>query len=289
MATPDAPPPPRKTALVTGCNSGIGLEMARQLCDGGVHVIVHCRSPEKAEATADMLRRRNPGAHLETVAFDLGDLRTVDRAGRALQARHASLDVLINNAGAVFRERTLTRDGLEANFGVNYLAGFHLTNVLLPSLKQPPGARIVNVSSVTHWVGRIDFDDLQCERRYHWLKGYARAKLAVLCTTGLLARRLEGSGVSANTVDPGIVSSNIFLKDGTPSKRLLGPVMDRIMTPAWQGATTTLAVAAGPQGEGVTGAYFVKGRLRASSGASRDEETARKLWAVSESILKDLL
>jgi len=289
MTDPHPPPPRGKRVLVTGCSAGIGLAMARQLCQGGAHLIAHCRTAQQAADLAADLRRRHPRANLETVAFDLGDLKAVDRAGKELRERHASLDALVNNAGALFRQRTLTRDGLEATFGVNYLAGLHLTNLLTPLLASAPGARIVNVSSVTHWMGRIRLDDLQCQRGYHWLTAYANAKLAVLCATGWLARRLSGTGVSANAVDPGIVSSNIFLKDGTAGKRLLGRIMDRVMTPPPEAARTTLAVATGPQGEGVTGAYFVKGRLRRSSRASRDERTARELWAASEALLGGIL
>ncbi len=289
MAEPHSPASRAKTALVTGCNSGIGFETASSLCENGFHLIVHCRTGDKAEATTAKLRTRHPEARMETVAFDLDDLKAVDRAGQELRSRHEPLDVLINNAGAVFRTRTLTQDGLEAHFGVNYLAGWVLTNRLLPLLHASPGARIVNVSSVTHQIGRICFDDLQCEKGYHWLKGYANSKLATLCFTYTLARRLAGSGITVNAIDPGIVSTNIFLKDGTVGKLLLQPFMDLIMTPPWQGAKTGLHVATSPDLNGATGGYYVKGKARVSSRASRDPEIGEKLWTISEQILKDIL
>jgi retinol dehydrogenase-12 len=289
MAEPHTPPTAGKTALVTGCNSGIGFETAKFLCENGCHVIVHCRTPEGAEATAGKLRNRHPEASLETVAFDLGDIETVDRAGRDLLEKHKSLDVLLNNAGAVFRTRTLTRDGLEAHFGVNYLAGYVLTERLLPLLRASAGGRVVNVSSVTHRIGRIRFDDLQSERGFFWLKAYANSKLAVLCSTCNLARRMAGSRVTANTVDPGIVSTNIFLKDGTVSKKLLQPFMTVLMTPPWHGGRSHLHVTTSPALEGVTGGYYVKGKACAPSGASRNEETWDRLRAISEKILKDIL
>lgn len=289
MAKPIFPGVPPGRALVTGCNSGIGLETAHALCELGFPVILHCRTEEKAEETRRQIANRHPGATLETIAFDLADLRAVDRAGRELRNLDLPLAVLVNNAGAVFRTPTRTANGLEAHFGVNYLAGFHLTSLLLPLLNKGPEARIVNVSSVTHRIGRIRFDDLPSEKGTHWLKGYANSKLAVLCFTHALARRLEGTRVTANAVDPGIVTTNIFLKDGTWAKTLLGPLMNLLMKTPLQGAATGIRVAAGPDLSGVSGRYFVNGRERTSSRAARDVETGENLWEISERLVREIL
>ena len=278
-----------KTALVTGCNSGIGFETGLALCERGFRVIVHCRTGEKAKSTLNRIRERFPEALLEASIFDLSDLKAVDEAGRKIAEGRDSLDVLINNAGALYKQRSLTRDGLEAHFGINHLAPFHPTLLLLPLLKKANRGRIVNVSSVNHFVGRIRFDDLQCERRYFWARAYGNSKLAVICTTHELARRLEGSGVTANSLDPGLVSTNIFLKDGTLPKKILGPPMNLLFLSPREGARTSVYLATSPEVEGVSGKYFVRCRERRSSRASYDQETAIKLWDESERLIADIL
>lgn len=278
-----------RTALVTGCNTGIGFETACALCGLGFRVIVHCRTEEKVEETRARIRGRHPGASTEGLAADLAHLRSLDRALRGLPERVHGLDVLVNNAGAVFRTRQVTAEGLEGNFGVNYLAAFHLTRVLLPLLNRAAGSRVVNVSSVTHRAARFRFDDLQCRKRYHWLRGYANSKLAVLWFTYGLARRTAGTPVTVNAVDPGIVASNIFLKDGTAAKRWGGPLMRLVMSTPRQGAEAEVHAATSPDLAGVSGAYLVKGRPRSSSRLSRDEEAGERLWAESERILGEFL
>ena len=284
--------PPRsgaKTALITGCSTGIGFETACALCECGYRVIVHCRTEAKVEGTRARIRNRHPTAFTEGMAVDLSELRSLDRSLRSLLERIRRLDLLVNNAGAVFRKRTVTAEGLEGHFGVNYLAAFHLTRVLLPLLTRAPGSRIVNVSSVTHRIATVRFDDLQCQRRYHWLRGYANSKLAVLWLTYALARRLEASRVAVNAVDPGIVATNIFLKDGTVIKRWLGPFMRWVISGPRQGAEAQIHAATSPELEGVTGAYLVKGKRRESSKVSRDEGAGERLWAMSERILEEIL
>jgi NAD(P)-dependent dehydrogenase (short-subunit alcohol dehydrogenase family) len=278
-----------KTALVTGCNSGIGFETGLALCELGFRVIVHCRTRDKAESTLNRIRKRFPEALLEAAIFDLSELKAVDEAGRKIAASCDSLDVLINNAGALFKQRSLTPDGLEAHFGINHLAPFHLTLLLLPLLKKASRGRIVNVSSVNHFVGRIRFEDLQCEKRYFWATAYGTSKLAVICTTHELARRLQGSGVTANSLDPGLVSTNIFLKEGTLPKKILGPPMDLLFLSPREGARTSVYLAASPEVEGISGKYFVRCREHRSSRASYDEKTAIKLWSESEKLITDIL
>jgi NAD(P)-dependent dehydrogenase (short-subunit alcohol dehydrogenase family) len=197
--------------------------------------------------------------------------------------------VLINNAGALYKQRSLTRNGLEAHFGVNHLAPFHLTLLLLPLLKKANRGRIVSVSSVNHFVGRIRFDDLQCEERYFWATAYGTSKLAVICMTYELARRLEGSGVTANSLDPGLVSTNIFLKEGTLSKKILGPPMNLLFLSPRQGARTSVYLATSPEVEGVSGKYFIRCRERPSSRASYDQKTANMLWEESVRLIADIL
>ena len=198
--------------------------------------------------------------------------------------RFERLDVLVNNAGTYLFERTLTPDGLEKTFAVNYLAPFLLTNLLLERLKASPSARVVNVSSMAHANGTIDFENLQGERRYERLDAYARSKLALLVFTYELARRLRGTMVTANAIHPGVVATELGSEGGAKQwlrVRVRNLVSRGMLTPE-EGGRFLVHASSAPELEGVSGQYFDQGVGVKSSPASYDEQVARRLWDVSE-------
>jgi NAD(P)-dependent dehydrogenase (short-subunit alcohol dehydrogenase family) len=274
-----------KVALVTGATSGIGEATAAGLAARGATVVVVGRSAERAAATVARIRRRTPGATVESLLADLSSQRDVRRLAEAVTARHDRLHVLVNNAGAVFLRRRESPDGLELTFALNHLAYFLLTTLLLDTLKASAPARVVNVSSDAHQPARLDFDDLQAERGYSGFGVYGRSKLANLLFTYELARRLEGTGVTVNAVHPGVVASRFATNNGRLA-RLLRPLARPFMLSPEQGARTVVYLATSPEVEGVTGQYFVRERPRRSSAASYDRAAAERLWQASADLVR---
>ena len=277
-----------RVALVTGATNGIGRATAQALAAQGVTVIVHGRTRERAEATSRAIAEATANQAVEPIVADLAELDQVRRMAAEFRARHRRLHVLVNNAGLVAFDRRTTRDGFEAHFGVNHLAPFLLTNLLLETLKASAPARVVNVSSALHTRGHIDFDDLQNKRRYGGVRAYANSKLANVLFTTELARRLEVTGVSANSVHPGLVATGL----GADAKGLIGlgwGVAKVFMMNPKKGARTSVYVATSPEVEGVSGRYFDDCREAPTSAAGRAADTAARLWEVSAGLaaLKD--
>jgi retinol dehydrogenase-12 len=277
-----------KTVVITGANSGIGLETAVALARAGARTVITARHRGRGEAAVADIRRRAASDQVEMVVFDLSSLQSVREGAAEILARCPRLDVLVNNAGLVLGERRETVDGFEATFGTNHLGPFLLTELLLERIKASAPARIVNVASTAHKGARsgLDFDDLQTTRRYAGMKAYSRSKLANIYFTTELARRLVGTGVTANCVHPGTVVTG-FGRDGdtTGVFRFGLSVIKPFVLNAEQGARTSVYVASSPEIDGVTGKYFVKCRVRNPSKAARDDEAARTLWKVSEEFL----
>lgn len=273
-----------KTCLVTGATSGMGAVTALELARLGATVIVGGRDAGRCAEHAAAIRRET-GARVETALADLASFDEVRRLARDVAGRFERLDVLVNNAATVLYDRTLTADGLEKTFAVNYLSHFLLTNLLLDRLRVSPSARIVNVSSVQHEGARIEFDNLQGERRYERLDAYARSKLAVLMFSYELSRRLTGSSITVNAVHPGTVVSNLGDENGFLRGWLRVRVRNVMRRSSWmsseEGARNIVYVASAPELEGVTGRYFDQGRDAPSSPASYDEAVAKRLWDVS--------
>jgi NAD(P)-dependent dehydrogenase (short-subunit alcohol dehydrogenase family) len=269
-----------KTCVVTGATSGLGLVTARELARQGAHVVIHGRNPAKTAAAVADLRSATGNPKIESVLADMSSLRQVrDLAGQILD-KYPRLDVLVNNAGGAWRLRALTVDGHEMTVAVNHLSCFLLTTLLQGRLESNPQARIVNVSSEAHRFGSIDWDDLMAQRRYGGYRQYARSKLMNLMFTYELARRLDGTGVTANAVHPGVVATGIASNYGWRGKiwDLLAKV---VAVGPEKGARTQIFLATSPEVAGVTGTYFAKQRPIASSKASYDEEAAKRLWQVS--------
>jgi NAD(P)-dependent dehydrogenase (short-subunit alcohol dehydrogenase family) len=265
-------------AVVTGATRGIGRPAAERLAALGATVVLPARDTSRGHAVAEAIVAR--GGRAEVVRADFGSLATVRAAADEIARRHPRIGVLINNAGVITRRREATADGLERQFAVNHLAPFLLTLRLIDALRAGAPARIVNVSSGAHAGHRLDFDDLMSEREYRHDRVYGRTKLANILFTHELARRLEGSGVTANAVHPGVVATGLLADYmGMPAgRRSFGSTPER-------GAEPLVYLAASPEVAGVSGRFFDRCEETRSSAASYDEAAARRLWEESERLI----
>ena len=275
-----------KACLVTGATSGIGLVTARRLAECGATVVVVGRDPERGNAALSTIRRSVPEAALKFLCADLSRRDEIRRLAEAFQTRYPRLNVLVNNAGGMFGGRQLSADGVEMTFALNHLSYFHLTNLLLPTLRAVPGARIVNVASRAHQGVDLRFDDLQHQRHYFGWLAYKRSKLANLLFTYELARRLAGEnganvhGLTINALHPGFVATNIGVRHGfIPG--ILWRAASLAAIDAEKGAETSVYFATSSRVDELTGRYFVKCQPRSSSPASYNEAAARRLWDIS--------
>ena len=281
-ATPGRPRAGR-TVLVTGGTGGIGGATAAGLAGLGARVGVVGRHRDRADAVAERIRAA--GGEADVFIADVSAQREVRRLADEVLTAYPRLDVLVNNVGGYWAHRHVTEDGLERTFAVNHLAPFLLTNLLLPRLRESAPARVVTVSSGAQSMGRIDFDDLQGERGYRGQRAYNQSKLANVMFTYELARRLEGSGVTANVLHPGVVRTAFGQEDSTGWMRLMLPVVRPFMKSPEKGAQTSVHLASSPAVEGVSGQYFVDSRPKQSSRASYDAAAAARLWDVSAELV----
>jgi NAD(P)-dependent dehydrogenase (short-subunit alcohol dehydrogenase family) len=271
-----------KVCVVTGATSGIGEVTARRLAEDGATVVLVARSREKAEATLARIERAAGTGRTETLLADFASLRDVRRAAGELLSRHPRLDVLVNNAGAIHMTRSTTKDGFETTFAVNHLAPFLLTRLLLDRLKESAPARIVNVASRAHTRSTLDLDDLESKQGYSGFPVYARSKLCNVLFTYELARRLEGTRVTANCLHPGVIASGFGKNEAgffAFGARLVAP----LLTTAEKGARTSIHLAESPAVEGVSGKYFDSDTKEIrSSKQSYDRDVQARLWTISE-------
>lgn len=271
-----------KVAIVTGSNTGIGKETARGLAQRGATVVLACRDVVKAGAARDDIARSTGRTDVEVEALDLGSTASIRAFAARFKEKHARLDVLVNNAGVWSTSRGTTSDGFESTFGVNHLGTFLLTQELLPLLKESAPSRVVVLSSALHYRGKMDWDDLQYERRkYSGTSAYNQSKLANVLFTIALAKRLEGTKVTVNAVHPGVVATEL----ARDFPRLLMKIANLFMLTPEQGAACSLHVATAPELSGVTGQYFEKSRIKAPAKASLDEAAQERLWKLSERLL----
>jgi NAD(P)-dependent dehydrogenase (short-subunit alcohol dehydrogenase family) len=268
-----------KVCVVTGATAGIGLVTAGELARRGARVIGVGRSSQRCDSAMRQIRQQTENAMVEYQVADLSSQAEIRRLAEVLRSSTPRLDVLLNNAGGIFLARQETADGLELTFALNHLAYFLLTNQLLDLLKSSGQARIVSVASAAHRGTGIHFDDLQGTSRYSGWGAYKQSKLANILFTRELARRLEGTGVTANALHPGFVKTEIFRAEG-PVAWLLRRAAFFALTPE-QGAKTSVYLATSAEVEGASGEYFAKQRAVTPSPKARDNATARKLWDVS--------
>lgn len=280
----EAPAMTGQACLVTGASRGIGRVTAIELARLGADVLLVGRDAARCEAVAAEARATAGGGQVSVHLADLSSMQEVRRLAAEIRAARPKLDVLINNAGAIFERRETTADGHEATFALNHLAYFLLTWELRDLLTASAPARIINVASRAHRDGKLTFDDLMATRRYSPWKAYATSKLANVVFTRELARRLAGTGVTANSLHPGFVATN-FGHDRSRIITWLLRLARPMMIGEAEGAATTLYLATSPQVAGVTGRYFANSREDTPIRAALDDAAARKLWAESERLL----
>lgn len=282
-----------KTAIITGANSGLGLETAKTFVRLGARVILAVRDLEKGKAAEQEIREESPKAPIEVMKLDLSDLESVRAFAEGFISRFDSLDLLINNAGVMTPPYAKTKDGFELQFGSNHLGHFALTGLLLPLLLRTENSRVVTLSSLAHRNSAIDFDNLGGSKGYKAMKFYGQSKLANLMFATELDKRLKQHGLSTVSVacHPGISSTNLFKIGGREMPRIFKGLMNRYLQPATMGALPTVYAATDP---GITGGEYIgpdgKGQrkgyptLEKPDPAVNDEATREKLWDVSEKL-----
>jgi len=270
-----------KSVLVTGGTGGIGKATAIGLAALGARVGITGRDQARAAAAAAGIRAAAGNAAVDVFAADMSAQAAVRRLAGQVADTYPRLDVLVNNVGGFWAHRHVTADGLEHTFALNHLAPFLLTNLLLDRLTASAPARIVTVSSGAHARGRIDFDDLQGEQNYSGQRAYSQSKLANVMFTYELARRLEGTGVTATVLHPGVVRTSFGAEDQAAHFAIMIRVARPFMKSPAQGAVTPIYLASSPQVEGVTGQYFANRKPKTASKAAYDTAAAARLWQAS--------
>lgn len=278
-----------KTVLITGGNSGIGKQTALALARMGARVVFTSRNLRKGDVARAELREAANTKQIDCMELDLASLREVEIFVQRFTAKYERLDVLILNAGLVLDHRTTTADGFETTFAVNHLAHFHLTQLLRERLEASAPARVVVVSSDAHKAASegLDFDDLMAERSYKPFKVYARSKLANILFADELGRRLEGTGVTANSLHPGAVRTGLGADgdvQGLFGRIIWGMIRPFMISPE-RGAQTSVYLATAPELEGKSGGYYAKCKVAKRSAAAQDAAAAERLWQVSEALV----
>ena len=273
-----------KTCIVTGCNTGIGFETARALAEMGAKVVVIVRSPEKVADTITRLKENTGSDEIVGYPIDLSSQRDIRKGVSLILNDFPIIDVLVNNAGTWFSKLTYTEENIEMQFAVNHLAYFLLSHLLLPSLARSKDPRIVNVGSDSHFQGKIRFNDINLTNRYHGLRAYAQSKLANVMFTYEFERRKTLKKLSVYCVQPGLVKTNIGLKN-TISLHGIAWKIRRMggVTPA-EGAQTSIYLASSPEAKGLSGKYWDKCKPKKSSKRSMIKEDAQRLWLLSEKL-----
>ena len=272
-----------KTVLITGGTGGIGRAAAVGLASMGARVGITGRDRPRADAAAAAIARESGNPAIDVFVADMSSQAEVRRLADEVLAAYPRLDVLLNNVGGFWAHRHMTADGLEHTFALNHLAPFLLTNLLLERLKASAPARIVTVSSGAQSMGKIDFDDLMGEQKYSGSGAYNQSKLANVMFTYELARRLEGTGVTATALHPGLTSTAFSAED--PSMGLLVKVLRPFMKSPARGAETPIYLASSAEVEGVSGQYFANRKAKKSHDSSYDAATTARLWQVSADLV----
>jgi retinol dehydrogenase 14 len=274
-----------KVVLVTGGTGGIGKATAIGLAALGARVGITGRDPARTEQVAAEIRATSGNPAIDGFAADMSSQAEVRRLAVAVLDAYPRLDVLVNNVGGFWAHRHPTADGLEHTFALNHLASFLLTNLLLDRLKQSAPSRVVNVSSHVQAEGRIDFDDLQGGRAYSGQAAYSQSKLANVMFTNELARRLQGTRVTATSLHPGFVRTDFGAEDQAWFFSVISHVVRPFLKTPAQGAQTSIYLASSPDVDGVTGQFFVNGRPKTANKAANDPAIAARLWQTSTDLV----
>ncbi len=271
-----------KTVLVTGGNSGIGLEAAVGLARLGAEVVIVARDPKKGDAAAIDIRKRSGADRVSLLTCDFSSQASIRKLAEDYRAAHARLDILVNNAGGVNKDRKVTVDGIEQTFAVNHLGYFLLTNLLLDLVEKSAPSRIVNVASTGHYGGDLDFDDMGYEKGgYSIMRAYRRSKLGNVLFTRSLAKRLRGKDVTVTSLHPGGVATNIWAGAPGWAQPILTVAKGLFMISAEEAATRVVYLATSPDVVGKSGGYFDANVERAPAKLAQDEGLAERLWKES--------
>ncbi len=271
-----------KTAIVTGANSGMGMATVQALSDMGAKVIMLCRSEKRGKEAFDALMKEKE-RDLDLILCDLGDYSSVRNFAAQVCEKYEKIDILVNNAGFIALNRQETKEGLEMQFGVNYVGHFQLTSLLI--CKMPPGSRIVNVSSGAHKVGKIHFEDINLKKGFNVFKAYGQSKLATVLFTRETAKRLKEKGITVNCCHPGAVATNMGVDRNTGfGKTIMKLLKPFFLTPA-EGARTAVFLASDDSVKDITGEYFYKCKIAGSSKRSKNPELAAKLYDFTTELL----
>ncbi|XP_064484316.1 retinol dehydrogenase 12-like [Ornithodoros turicata] len=269
-----------KTVIITGANSGIGYETAKELARRGARVIIGCRNRSRAENAVKKLINETGNTNICWKELDTSSLKSVRAFADEVLSSEKKIHILINNAGIPGpKEKCMTEEGLEVTLATNYVGHFLLTNLLLPTLVDSAPSRIINLSSVAHFFGKLNFDDLQMEKKYNGDQAYTNSKLAVVLFTKELSRRLSGTGVTVNSVHPGVVDTPLahgVTKVGGSAFNFFGRLFGT--KSAEEGAQTSIHVAVSEEGGQLTGKYFTDCKPKLPWAIGQSEEKARKLW-----------
>ncbi len=267
-----------KICLITGATGGIGKAAAKTLADTGASIVIVGRNKEKTARIAGEIRSSG-NQNIDYLTADLLSQSDIRKLADEFKKKYNKLDVLINNAGAIFKERKLTVDGIERTFALNVLAPFLLTNLLLDTIKAGSPARIINVSSAAHTSGKIEFDNLQSEKSWNF-RAYGSSKLALLLFTAELARRLQGTGITVNALHPGFVNTNF----GSEFKGFIAVLFNigkRLLSISPEkGAETIVYLASSPEVRDITGKYYAKSRQAEAALEASDRNSAGRLWDI---------
>jgi NAD(P)-dependent dehydrogenase (short-subunit alcohol dehydrogenase family) len=271
-----------KVCMITGANSGIGLSTAKGLAKLGATLILVCRNKEKGDKALREIQYETQNDKIDLLLADLSSQKSVRDLVSSFKTKYDKLDVLINNAGTYCTKRTFTEDGIETTFAVNHLAYFLLSNLLLDDLKASSSSRIIIVSSGLERQGKINFDDLQCEKGYFFgYRAYSQSKLANILFTYELAHRLAGTRITVNCLHPGFVKTNLIR-----TRRLITFLSSPLQITPEKGAETSIYLASSAEVEGITGKYFANKKETKSSKGSYDESISKRLWEVSAELTK---
>ncbi|XP_026147615.1 retinol dehydrogenase 12, like isoform X1 [Mastacembelus armatus] len=269
-----------KTVVITGANTGIGKETAIDLAKRGAKVIIACRDMEKAEAAVKDVIESSGNENVLCMKLDLADSRSIKEFADAINKGEPKLNILINNAGVMVCPYGKTADGFEMQIGVNHLGHFLLTHLLIDLIKRSAPARIINVSSMAHSWGSINLEDINSENGYDKNKAYAQSKLANILFTSSLAKRLEGTGVTAYSLHPGVVQTDLWRHLNGPQQFFM-KIISPFTKNSVQGAQTTIYCAVEPSLEKESGGYYSDCAPANCSAAGKDNDLAQKLWELS--------